>query len=104
MIRLQNLTKKYVGFKSPFERILTAISFGLIPGSRSFTALNGINLIVNPGEILGIIGRNGAGKSTLLKVLSGVSKFQSGVLERKGSIRSILDRDWDFLDLGIVWV
>ena len=91
MIRIQNLTKKYIGFNSPLERILTAASFGLIPGSRSFTALKNINLTVNSGEILGIIGRNGAGKSTLLKVLSGVSKFQSGVLEKKGSIRSILE-------------
>ena len=91
MIRIQNLTKKYIGFNSPLERILTAASFGLIPGSRLFTALKNINLTVNSGEILGIIGRNGAGKSTLLKVLSGVSKFQSGVLEKKGSIRSILE-------------
>ncbi len=91
MIQIQNLTKKYIGFNSPFERILTAISFGLIPGSRSYTALSEINLKVNAGEILGIIGRNGAGKSTLLKVLSGVSKFQSGNLEKVGSIRSILE-------------
>ena len=91
MIRVKNLTKKYIGFKTPLERILTALSFGLIPGSRSYTALSGIDIEVNPGEIIGIIGRNGAGKSTLLKVLSGVSKFQSGVLERKGSIRSILE-------------
>jgi lipopolysaccharide transport system ATP-binding protein len=91
VIKIQNLTKKYIGFNSPFERILTAISFGLIPGSRSYTALSEITLRVNAGEILGIIGRNGAGKSTLLKVLSGVSKFQSGNLEKIGSIRSILE-------------
>lgn len=91
MIRIKNLTKKYIGFKSPFERIITALSFGIIPGSRSYTALNGIHLEVNRGEILGIIGRNGAGKSTLLKVLSGVSKFQSGYLDKVGSIRSILE-------------
>ena len=91
MIRVQNLTKKYIGFKTPLERILTALSFGLIPGSRSYTALSGIDIEVNAGEIIGIIGRNGAGKSTLLKVLSGVSKFQSGVMEKSGSLRSILE-------------
>ena len=91
MIRVQNLTKKYIGFKSPYERIFTALTFGIIPGSRSYTALNEINLEVNSGEIIGIIGRNGAGKSTLIKVLSGVSKYQSGSFERKGSLRSILE-------------
>lgn len=91
MIRIRNLTKKYIGFASPLERILTGISFGFIHGSRSFTALNDISIEVNRGEILGIIGRNGAGKSTLIKVLSGVSKFQSGTLEKTGSLRSILE-------------
>lgn len=91
MIRIQNLTKKYIGFASPFERILASASFGLKHGSKSFTALNNISLDVNSGEILGIIGRNGAGKSTLIKVLSGVSKFQSGTLEKNGSLRSILE-------------
>lgn len=89
MIRIRNLTKKYIGFASPLERILTGISFGFIHGSRSFTALNDISIEVNRGEILGIIGRNGAGKSTLIKVLSGVSKFQSGTLEKTGYLRSI---------------
>ena len=91
MIRVKNLTTKYIGFQTPLERILTALRFGLIPGSRSYTALSGIDIEVKPGEIIGIIGRNGAGKSTLLKVLSGVSKFQSGVMEKSGSLRSILE-------------
>ncbi len=40
--------------------------------------LNGINLSVAPGEMVGILGANGAGKSTLLKILSGLLQPQSG--------------------------
>ena len=40
--------------------------------------LNGCNLILYPGELVGIIGPNGAGKSTLLKALFGLIPVRSG--------------------------
>jgi len=40
--------------------------------------LNGINLSIHPGNMLGILGANGAGKSTLLKILCGVLKPKIG--------------------------
>lgn len=41
-------------------------------------ALNNIDLTVNPGEIIGLIGSNGAGKTTLTKILSGIIHPTSG--------------------------
>ena len=54
-------------------------------------ALKDINLRVQQGEALGIIGRNGAGKSTLLKILSQVTAPTSGVVNVKGRIASLLE-------------
>ncbi|MBN9177459.1 MAG: sugar ABC transporter ATP-binding protein [Microbacterium sp.] len=42
------------------------------------SALDGVTLHVNPGEVVGIVGQNGAGKSTLLKTLAGVIQPDSG--------------------------
>jgi ABC-2 type transport system ATP-binding protein len=60
---------------------------------REFNALNNVDLQVNKGEILGIIGRNGAGKSTLLKVISRV------LIPTDGRVR-ILGRVSPLLELG----
>ena len=54
-------------------------------------ALKNINLEVNRGEILGIIGKNGAGKSTLLKILSRVTGPTSGKVSYQGRIGSLLE-------------
>ncbi|WP_425538275.1 ABC transporter ATP-binding protein [Microaceticoccus formicicus] len=42
------------------------------------TALNGLNLVVNPGEIHGFIGPNGAGKTTAIRVIMGLIKADEG--------------------------
>lgn len=56
-----------------------------------FWALRGIDLEVEQGEILGIIGKNGAGKSTLLKILSRVTVPSQGSIKIRGRIASLLE-------------
>lgn len=53
--------------------------------------LQGIDLDIHPGEIIGILGENGAGKSTLLKLISGVYQPSVGSLEIGGRRYSELD-------------
>jgi branched-chain amino acid transport system ATP-binding protein len=55
---------------------------GYLPGVN---ILNGCNLTVYPGELIGIIGPNGAGKSTLLKALFGLVNVRSGSVTLKGA-------------------
>ena len=49
-------------------------------------ALKDVNLEVNRGEIVGVIGKNGAGKSTLLKLISQFTSPSSGSIKLKGRI------------------
>jgi ABC-2 type transport system ATP-binding protein len=48
------------------------------------TALDGLSLSVGEGQIYGFLGRNGAGKTTTLRILMGVLKARSGVVELLG--------------------
>jgi capsular polysaccharide transport system ATP-binding protein len=48
--------------------------------------LQGINLVIAPGQKLGILGRNGSGKSTLIRIISGTEKPDRGRVERRMSV------------------
>ncbi len=54
---------------------------GYLPGVN---ILNGTDLYVAPGELVGIIGPNGAGKSTLLKAMFGLVKVREGTVTLRG--------------------
>ena len=54
-------------------------------------ALKNINLKIEKGDILGVIGKNGAGKSTLLKILSRITSPTEGEVKIYGKIASLLE-------------
>ncbi|HMO54405.1 MAG TPA: ABC transporter ATP-binding protein [Tepidiformaceae bacterium] len=58
---------------------------GLRAGYGVITAVKGIDLAVEEGEIVTLIGSNGAGKSTTLRALSGVIRPSAGKVTFKGS-------------------
>jgi branched-chain amino acid transport system ATP-binding protein len=58
------------------------VAAGYVPG---VDILNGVNLTVERGELVGIIGPNGAGKSTFLKAMFGLVDVRRGSIEFDGS-------------------
>lgn len=59
--------------------------------SDDFRALDDVSFDVEPGQVVGIVGRNGAGKSTLLKILSRVTEPTDGQITIHGRIGSLLE-------------
>lgn len=51
-----------------------------------YRGLDGINLTINRGEVIGVIGRNGSSKSTLLKVMAGIFAPDEGTVFIDGDI------------------
>jgi NitT/TauT family transport system ATP-binding protein len=55
------------------------------PGGDELLVLDGVNLRLKEGEIVGLLGRSGSGKSTLLRLIAGLARPQAGTLTYLGN-------------------
>jgi lipopolysaccharide transport system ATP-binding protein len=93
--------ESYRSIRDSFARVaaapgrLMARLSGRAPAAKSaeddFWALKGVSFRVEPGEVVGIVGRNGAGKSTLLKILSRITQPTTGRITMRGRVGSLLE-------------
>lgn len=105
-IEIKNLSKSYmIGHEKKatpgtvtFRDALAGIvrkPVELITGHKlkkeKFWALKDINLEIEQGDVVGIIGRNGSGKSTMLKVLSRIVEPTKGEIIMRGKVASLLE-------------
>ncbi len=94
-LTLSNISKNFVlphekrdTLKESFLGLLKKRTF------ESFKALQNINLQVQKGDFIGIVGKNGSGKSTLLKIMAGIYQPDTGKIDVQGTVAP-------FLELGI---
>ncbi|WP_341528162.1 ABC transporter ATP-binding protein [Nostoc sp. UHCC 0302] len=78
-------------FSYDLKKTILSILEGKYRQPAKKLVLDHIDLVVNVGEKIGIIGANGAGKSTLLKVICGILEPTSGVVRVAGRIAPLIE-------------
>jgi lipopolysaccharide transport system ATP-binding protein len=85
----------YHGSARSLKKMALAAATGRLGRDRAqhivVRALRDINLELNAGDRLGLIGSNGAGKTTLLRVLAGIYEPVAGRIRVQGSLNALLD-------------
>jgi len=90
VLSLTDVSKVYKLYGKPIDRFKETFSKGKVYHNE-FYALKDVNINIQRGETVGIIGRNGSGKSTLLKIITGVLSPSSGEAVARGTISALLE-------------
>src|SRR5699024_4627556 len=91
MVRIEHVTKQFAlrHNHSLKELVFSALQRKKL--SDTFLALDDVDLTVNAGETVGLIGFNGSGKSTLLKAVSGVLFPDRGRVMVRGRVAGLIE-------------
>ncbi|BAY81017.1 ABC transporter-related protein [Calothrix parasitica NIES-267] len=89
-ISLKNVSKCFKRYARPVDRLKEI----LLPGTSrisEFWALRDINLEIEKGQTVGIVGRNGSGKSTLLQMIARTLTPTTGEVVVRGRVSALLE-------------
>lgn len=92
-IKIENLSKKYILHHQKPTLVESMLHFGK---KEEIWALKDINLKIQKGEKVGIIGDNGSGKTTLLKIISGITSPTKGKVEVNGRVAALIGLEAGF--------
>lgn len=90
-IEVRDLTKKFKVFYDKGNQLKEKILFHNRNRYENRWVLNGISFNVRRGEAIGLIGHNGCGKSTTLKLLTKIIYPDSGTIEMRGRVSSLIE-------------
>jgi lipopolysaccharide transport system ATP-binding protein len=95
LITLDNASLEINSITSEYRSLKRSIlTLGRKPHSTNVRLLNNINLSIQSGDRIAIIGRNGSGKTTLLRLISGIYKPTSGTIESNCNIFPLIHKSF----------
>lgn len=98
---MENANGKFMPADKPYKIEIKDLSFTYPETDK--VILDNINLTINAGERLALVGVNGAGKTTLVKLLSGLYKPTSGSIKINGTDISAINRDEYYKSVSAVF-
>jgi len=86
---------------------LTGVDKVFTTGRVSYTALHGIDLAIDAGELIAVVGPSGSGKSTLLNIVTGIDRPSAGTVTVAGARLDHMNEEqlaaWRGENVGIVF-
>ena len=90
-LEVKQVTKEYKLYETELDRLKEAFHPLKKCYHKNFFALKNVDIKIENGEKVGIIGANGAGKSTLLKIITGVLNPTQGEIITHGRVAALLE-------------
>jgi ABC-type polysaccharide/polyol phosphate transport system ATPase subunit len=91
LVALDGVSKRYLLGQGRGARGVLLDLLGHRDTRRDLWALQNVNLHVDRGEAVGLVGRNGAGKTTTLRLVAGISRPTRGSVKTRGRVASLLN-------------
>lgn len=95
-IHMHRLGKAYRAYPSTRARLSEWLMPWRGPRHALHWVLRDVDLVIPPGQALGVVGRNGAGKTTLLKLIAGTLSRTTGDLSVQGQVNAVLELGMGF--------
>ena len=92
-----DIDRKLIKFNDKIE--VKNLSFNY--SSQAINTISNINIVINKGDTIGIVGKSGAGKTTLLNNLSNLLKFNKGEIHVDG-IKLLPNKNFNIVNLGYI--